>query len=81
MILEFMTRSVWLIVYDEQNRSAKKRKKDKLGILEETTEEDVMVLLRQRLEADYPEMFQEEDSEEEEGYWNNMEHYTTVIER
>ena len=49
LILEFMETSSWLTVYDEQSRSAKKRKKDKLGRVEEKQDqaEDFIVLLHQ----------------------------------
>jgi hypothetical protein len=67
IILEFMEKSTWLIVHDEQNRSAKRRKKDKLGRLEENTEQEegFLAAVYVKLAKDYPDMFQEEDSEEE----------------
>ena len=56
-----------MIVHDEQNRSAKRRKKDKLGRLEENTgqEEGFLTAVYVKLAKDYPDMFQEEDSEED----------------
>ena len=62
-----MEKSTWLIVHDEQNSSAKRRKKDKLGRLEENTEQEegFLAAVYVKLAKDYPDMFQEEDSEEE----------------
>jgi len=67
IILEFMEKSTWLIVHDEHHRSAKRRKRDKLGRLEENPEQEegFLTAVYVKLSRDYPDMFQEEDSEED----------------
>ena len=68
IILDFLQTCKWIIVHDHLNRSAKKRREEKLGRLEDTTvinEENFQFRLAKYLRTNWPKMMVDELEEDD----------------